>query len=449
MKEIINILETLRTLSGNSAIDYLKSHSDNLLLKEVLQMTYDPDKKYGIKEDKFNKVLAKMNALDGSKTRVLGELDISLWERYKNALNELASKKGVQESDIARLLEEYFLVISKNDYELLRGILFKDLRLGMDVKTFCKVWKDFYFRFPYMGCKVFSIDNLKKITYPAIAQTKLDGLFCNIIVDVQNQTVDYVSRQGKPLNIKGGLEDELLKLNTSEKFVLNGEVLCIDKNTNKPLPREISNGIIRRDNKTKEELDSIIIVCWDIIPYDNFVEGRWDKEYINRLMLLKQICQKCNKVQLVNTYEVENIDNAMELFNKLYSQGEEGIVVKNKNGIWKDGKPSWQVKVKNESECDLRAIGFEEGSGAYAGMCGTIICESEDKLLQVGVKPRTPEQALDVWQSQDKYLNKILTVKYNAKIKRQDSEIYSLFLPVFVEWRDLDKTNADKLEDIK
>lgn len=449
MKEIIEILENLRNLSGNSAIDYLKSHSDNMLLKEVLQMAYNPDKKYGINEAKFDKARKKITSEIYEKTLGKVELDKTIWERYKNSLESIASKKGIKESDVEGLFSSYFLGLDEKGYALLKGVLFKDLRIGMDVKTFNKIWNDFYFRFPYMGCKPFKMENLQKITYPAIAQTKMDGLFCNVIVDTKNKSVEYISRQGKPLNINGSLENELLKLNTNEKFVLNGEILCIDSETKKPLPREISNGIIRRDNKTKEELDSIIIVCWDVIPYDNFVEGKWDREYTARLALLKQICQKCSKVKMVNTYEVENLESAMELFNKLYSQGEEGIVVKNKNGIWKDGKPSWQVKVKNESECDLRAIGFEEGSGAYAGMCGTINCVSEDKLLQVGVKPRTPEQALDVWQNQDKYLNKILTVKYNAKIKRQDSEIYSLFLPVFVEWRDLDKTTADKLEEIK
>lgn len=277
----------------------------------------------------------------------------------------------------------------------------------------------------------------------------MDGLFCNAIVDPINQKVEYISRQGKPLNISGSLDGELLSLNSSKKFVLNGEVLCIDQNTNKPYPREVSNGIIRRDIKTKDELNSIVIVCWDIIPWDNFVQGKFDVPYEKRFALLKSICEHCTKVRNVHTYEVENVDNAMELFKLLYSQGEEGIVVKNKDGIWKDGKPSWQVKVKNISECDLRAIGFEKGSGAYENMCGTILCESEDKKLKVGIKPRTPQQAKDVWENQNKYLNKILTVKYNEKIKRQDSDIYSLFLPVFVEWRDLDKTTADKLEDIK
>lgn len=82
-------------------------------------------------------------------------------------------------------------------------------------------------------------------------------------------------------------------------------------------------------------------------------------------------------------------------------------------------------------------------------MCGTIVCVSEDNKLQVGVKPRTPEQAQEIWNNQDKYINQILAVKYNAKIKRKDSEIESLFLPVFIEWRIGDKNNADNLKDIK
>lgn len=438
MQKVVEVINNLRELSGNSAIDYLKENKDIKYLRDVLFYTYNPDYKYGIKEDKYNKI----EAVDG----ILNLSDDKLISSFLMELDRLAGGKSAKDKDVLAI--KTFIENSKYP-DLLRGILFKDLRIGMDIKTLNKVWNDFYFKYPYMGCKVFTMDNLKKIKYPALAQTKLDGLFCNAIVDPINKKVEYISRQGKPLNIIGSLDEELLQLKSSKKFVLNGEILCVDPNTNKPYPREISNGIIRRDTKTKDELNSIIIVCWDIIPYDNFVQGKFEVPYEKRFELLKHICKDCTKVKYVNTYEIENIDSAMQLFNKLYSQGEEGIVVKNKDGIWKDGKPAWQVKVKNVSECDLRAVGFEEGSGAYSGMCGTIICESEDKLLKVGIKPRTPIQAEDVWQNQSKYLNKILTVKYNSKIKRQDSDIYSLFLPVFVEWRDLDKTTADKLGDIQ
>ena len=449
MKQVLEIIEKLRELSGNEQLEFLKQNSDNKLLREVLEYTYNPDKMYKINEAKLLKAFQGPFLKTDLKDGVLCEMDINIWDRYKKCLDELILKKGVKDSDISSLVREIFLPLCSNSLDLAKGILLKDLRLGLNIKTLNKVWKDFYFRYPYMGAKTFSMDNLKKVKMPCIGQLKADGLFCNAIVDPINQTVEYRSRQGKPLNIQGSLEESLLKIRANQKFVITGELLCLDKN-NKPLPREISNGIIRRDNKTQDELDSIVLLCWDFVPYDNFVEGIWEVPYENRLGTLFRMTEMAgDRVRVIDTFSVNDIDGAMKLFNDLYSKGEEGIIVKENDLIWKDGKPKGCVKIKNESECDLQAVGFEEGSGAYTGMCGTINCVSADKQLVVGVKPRTPESAQEIWNNQDKYINQILTVKYNAKIKDKNKDTWSLFLPVFVEWRIGEKDIADKLDDIK
>lgn len=138
----------------------------------------------------------------------------------------------------------------------------------------------------------------------------------------------------------------------------------------------------------------------------------------------------------------------MELFEQKYAQGEEGIVLKNRTGIWKSGKGPDQVKVKSEKDCDLRIIEFTEGKGSYAGICGSMRCVSEDKKLEVSVKPRTPDIAKEIWNNKNLYLDKIVAVKYNEKIKSPEKDTFSLFLPVFIEIRD-DKIIADNLEDIK
>ena len=93
-------------------------------------------------------------------------------------------------------------------------------------------------------------------------------------------------------------------------------------------------------------------------------------------------------------------------------------------------------------------IGFQEGKGQYSGMCGNILCTSEDGLLEVSIKPRTPDSAKEIWFNQDKYLHKIVTVKFNEVIESETKDKPSLYLPVFVEIRD-DKNEADTYETIK
>ena len=450
MKEIIEIIEKLRTLSGNAQLDYLREHKDNQILKEVLYYTYNPDLKYNIDKAKLDKASGKVIRTANVDSRDYTVIDKDVWERYKSSLDSLAEKKGVKEADIVSLYTTYFLYCEPLSASLLKGILLKDLRINMGVTSFNKIWQDFYFEYPYMGARGFSDKNLDKIKYPAFCQTKMDGLYCNAIVDVKNQTVKYMSRQGKKLNVGNILDDSLLSIQCKDNFVLNGEILVWYKDSERPLPRAIGNGIIKRDDKTPEELDAIKYVCWDFIPYENFVNGGiWEVPYeVRYKTLLQMIKMAGDKLRIVDTEFANDREEVLKIFKKKYEAGEEGIVVKNRTQNWVDGKPAGQVKVKAEKDCDLQMVEFIEGNGTYANMCGSIRCISNDNKLEVFVKPRTIQDAVDIWENQEANMGKILTVKYNEKIKSPNKDLYSLYLPVFVEIRN-DKDIADNFENIK
>ena len=440
MQQVIQDLQELRQVSGNAQIDLLKQKKNDLL-RQVLEYTYDTSKKYKIDENKFNKVCVQSHEKR--------DLTLQDWNKYIQYLDKLTQTKSAKDADI-QVIKSF--IYSFNQQEFLTMVLLKDLRLGLNVKKIQKVWPDFCVTYPYMGCRPFNMKNLENIQYPAFAQTKMDGTFCNVIVDFENKKVEYFSRQSKPQPIQGSLDEQFLNIIYSNQFgsklVFTGEILVWD--TDKPLPRKLSNGIIRREEKTQDELDRIHFVCWDFIPYDKFLEKQWDIPYSKRFQYLTDIFFNGLRPRLhvVNSWIVFNVDEAMEKFNKEYEKGEEGVVIKSLNQIWQDGKPAGQVKIKAEKDCDLKMVAFYEGKGNYSGMCGSIKCVTQDELLEVMVKPRTPEDAKEIWYNQDKYLNKILTVKYNEKIESDTKDKPSLYLPVFVEIRD-DKVEADQFRDIQ
>ena len=163
MKEIIEILDRLRELSGNEQLDYLKSHADNVILREVLWYAYNPDLKYNISEAKLDKASTNTLTTQDIRTSDYTIIDKDVWNSYKNLLNEFANSKGVKDADISRLYGTYFTHVEQKSKELLRGVLLKDLRINMGVISFNKVWKDFYFKYPYMGARPFSEKALSKI----------------------------------------------------------------------------------------------------------------------------------------------------------------------------------------------------------------------------------------------------------------------------------------------
>lgn len=450
MNEILKQLEGLRQLSGNAQIEYLESVK-NPRLKEILEYCYDTHRKYKIDEGKYDKVSTRSLLMKEVNKPLITEQD---WYKFKTILDNLSEIKSANDLVVTSVKDFIESFTEEEHCKFFKMVLFKDLRLNMNTKKFQKVWPDFCVLYPYMGCRPFNMKNLEAVEYPAYAQTKMDGTFCNVIIDTINKTVEYSSRQSKPQPMKGCFLDKFCDnwigdSHFTDKFVLTGEVLIWDTLNNKPLPRKLSNGILRREDKTQEELDRIHFTCWDFVPYEKFIEKKWDVPYKDRYQWLKtRLNSFMGKLHIVNTWEVNNVQEAMERFNEEYAKGEEGVVIKSFNQIWQDGKPVGQVKIKAEKDCDLQMIEFLEGKGLYEGRCGSIRCITCDNKLEVMVKPRTPEDAREIWDNQEKYLNKILTVKYNEKIESDTKDKPSLYLPVFVEIRN-DKVVADKFEDIQ
>ena len=77
---------------------------------------------------------------------------------------------------------------------------------------------------------------------------------------------------------------------------------------------------------------------------------------------------------------------------------------------------------------------------------GAIICESADGIIKVNVGSGFNDEHRKSYKEKD-ILGKIVSIKYNARIKNKSGE-ESLFLPVFVEIRE-DKDSADSSKEVK
>lgn len=474
MKQIFEIINTLKTLSGNKQLDYLKIHKDNELLKEILLYTYDTSKMYKVQEKSFNKCFEKFNTVVlKNRERTYTDLNLMSWQIFKSYLDKFSSQKGVSELDIEGLIAEFWDLYDHDQLELYKAILFKDLRINMGISSFNKVWKDLFKDFPYMGASGLTDKNINKIKYPCIMQMKEDGLFCNAFI---RDEVEYISRQGHPLDIGNTFSEELKSLRNlyGKNMVSTGEIRVeankevIDyilsktkkekeiKEINKLytskrpyLPRAKSNGIINDENRPESLNKHIHYIIWDIIPEECFWQREYYMIYATRFNTLSNNIKNLDlkNVKITTSFIANNYDDIQKMFIEVRNIEEEGLVIKNTDSIWKDTK-SLAFKVKAKEDCDLKIIGFEEGKGRLAGMCGNVLCESQDGILKISVKPRTDSLCEDVWNNKDKYIDKILCVEYNEKVKNKTCDGYTLLHPVWVEIR-MDKNEADNNKDIK
>jgi ATP-dependent DNA ligase len=204
------------------------------------------------------------------------------------------------------------------------------------------------------------------------------------------------------------------------------------------------------------EADAVTVraTLWDAIPLTSFEAGKDSKEYRLRLAALQNCIVHLNVhkfgahyVDLVLTKSVANLAEAKTIFEKFLTEGQEGIILKTQEGIWENKRSKSLIKFKGELECDLRVVDWEEGTGKNVGRLGALVLESGCGGVRVNVGTGFSDADRNNITAANS-VGRIVAVKYNARITDKNSDVGSLFLPVFVEFRD-DKTDADLAKDIK
>lgn len=430
----MNIHKFLESLANNNSrnfkIEQLNAHSDNEVLREVVLKTLDPFTQFYIRK-------IPEYTLDKHTTTL---------ENAINGLSDLSTRRVTGNAAI-EYLRMLLSSVSTDDAKVIERIIAKDLKCGVDVSTANKVWKNLIAEYPVMLCSPFEQKLVDKIQFPAYVQTKMDGMRFNAIV--RDGKCEFRSRNGKEINLLGNLEEDFIAMANGVNCVFDGELLVKDKGI--VLDRQTGNGILNKANKgtiKTDEARKVHATIWDLIPYDDFTLGVCKVPYSQRLesLCVMMDVYKPKKVGLVDRWEVATIEEANTLFEGLLADGQEGIILKCRNGIWEDKRSKTQIKFKGELECDLKIVAVEEGKGKAAGMLGAIICESADGVVKVNVGSGfNEEHRKKYWK--ENLVDKIVAIKYNMRIKNKQGED-SLFLPVFIELRD-DKSVADSDKVIK
>ena len=418
--------------SRNYKLEKLEENRDNAGLIHVVRLALDPFTNFYIR-----KIPAYTRNDQNMK---LGQAVEQLYE---------LSSRNVTGNAAIEFLRNLLSSLETEDAKVIERIIQKDLKCGVSISTANAVWTGLVNDYPVMLCSQFEQKLVDKVQFPALVQTKMDGMRFNAIV--RDGKVEYRSRNGKEIQLLGNLDADFIKLAGEVDCVFDGELLVNDKGV--VLDRQTGNGILNKANKgTISDLEArkVRATIWDVIPYLYFVDGECPVPYGKRIGSLTMLIDthKPEKISLVDSWEVENYEEAKTLFEGLLADGQEGIILKDKRGVWENKRAKHQIKFKGELECDLKIVAVEEGQGKAVGMLGAIVCESSDGLLKVNVGSGFNDaHRNNLWSIRDTLIGKVVAVKYNMRSKNKAGD-ESLFLPIFVEIRD-DKDVADSLGDIK
>lgn len=279
-----------------------------------------------------------------------------------------------------------------------------------------------------------------RIQFPCFAQTKMDGM--RGVIVKRDGRVTVFSRNGNTMTKLDKHFEEILK--SVDNVVMDGELTVVDSD-GKLLDRKTGNGILNKtvvETVSDEEVSRVRFTAWDLIDVCNFDKGVDNMTGVERLAKLRAI-PKHPLFEVVQTFEIANMEEAQDLFKKQLADGQEGIILKNNNHIWEDKRSKQCVKMKEVIEMDLKITGIVEGTGKASGMCGAIEVENGDGSIKSNVGTGMDDATRqDIWSRKADLVGTIVTVKCNGVISRKGVDSKSLFLPVFVELR-LDKTESD------
>jgi ATP-dependent DNA ligase len=236
----------------------------------------------------------------------------------------------------------------------------------------------------------------KDIVFPCYAQRKLDGVRC---VAIPNNGL--YSRNSKQFPGLEHIKNEINKL--PNNILLDGELYS------DVLGFQEIVGLVKKVKLSAEDIEKqkhIYLFVYDIIQED--------KTYTERNKLLETIFKKNNFIYIHNLHTdiCENITHVEELHAKYTEEGYEGLILRNKDGLYKTNFRSKDLqKYKHFQDDDYKIVDFQEGDGLEKG-CVIWHCITPEGIT-FKCRPRgTHEDRKRMFLSAKNYVGKKLTVRF-------------------------------------
>lgn len=431
MDNTLKVIEELRNTSSNKEkIAILSKNKDDVILQKTLNYTYDSFKKYGISEEVYDTIPLVEIDINGSPFAMFDELSKSnindkLRERVKCYIEN-------------KIPEPY--------RELVKCILFKDLKLGVNAKTINKVWKGLVPLFEVQLAESYGKKEIPLGKEFAIT-TKLDG-FRILAVPNDNGTFSFYTRKGE---LYEGIDHLQKDCQLLGGFVLDGELIARnDDNLSSGDLYKITSKIARKKGKTPDKA-RLEFHVFDILPKCEFVQGESKMTYSERRDLIESLFnahdEQLNSLKKVELLYRGNDQNAIPtLMQKVTEHGYEGLMINLMDSKYLCKRHSGILKVKEFKEADVYVKDIYEGTGRNKGRLGGVVIQylynGELHECECG-SGFTDKHRNDFWVNPSLIVDKVIEIQY-FETTTNDKGGYGLRFPTFKN-----RIRADKdFEDI-
>ena len=240
-----------------------------------------------------------------------------------------------------------------------------------------------------------------KIKYPALAQPKLDGHRCISMYNRETGTTLW-SRTRKPIKSVPHINKAMDALGLGHEW--DGELYNHDYHNNF---EELSSKI--RQEEPAEGCEIIQYHIYDI-PIPNMTN-------FERYQLLRNINTEGTPIHIVETIVVKDEDELMLAFEHFLTEGYEGCMVRNMDGLYVNKRSYDLLKIKEFDDSEFKIIGVKVGTkGSMAGRA-VFTCEiNGNETFDVKMKG-SMDDLKTYAEHPELVIGKILTVKYQGFTK--------------------------------
>lgn len=378
-------------------------------------------------------------------------------EAYIDKLNEIASMKSI-DSFVKKNVIDLINKFNPEDAELLIRVLNKDMLVGCSATSLLAVFgPKFLPTYEVPLCeKISEVDNLDKdihriVEYPGLilAQPKLDGQRVTYIYNRADDSIECLSRNGKPIYTNNAKIDNSVQILIDELKTIHENTTALSDYTHINIDGEIVSKTFddlmstnRRANGSRSNSNTFKV--WTYWIQRDTALGTCGE--LTRYSVLKDIVDKvsnyiefesCELVE--NTYIAEKDPEKLKqvLVTLMYSkvkEGYEGIVIKNALApISLERGWNW-VKMKPVFDADLTVVDLYEGEDSAVGTLGGLVLEGLIDGVQVQCKVGsgfTDDVRSQLWNNPNEVIGKTVEIQYQEKTKDN-----SLRFPVFIKIRD-------------
>lgn len=431
MNTILLELEKLRGLSGNTQIDYLNTIKSPLL-KEILEYTYDTHKKYKIDEGKYDKI--QVGGLF-SNNPTKEDLTVQDWYEFRTILNNLSEIKSANDL-VVTTTKSFIQKFKKEEHvKFLKQVLFKDLRLNMNIKKFQVVWPDFLVEPQVQLAK--AIEN-REIFPNSRFSRKFDGKRVWWDNYVPMSRTNKACSTAPVQHIIDQLKTNFVGL---DQYILDGELLYFE-NGKEDFQKGIS--LCQRDDRLPG-CENICYVIFDMVDRDCFYTKTpylpFKDEYTKILAMFQKVdgytpCYSLIPTVCPNVFIARQDENNDKLMPLCMQNGWEGTMCRNADAPYEYKRTTNLLKIKEMHDMELQLIDMEEGTGKHEGRLGAFWVDYNGYRVQVG-SGFTDEQREEYWNNKHKYIGQYVKVQYFEKTINQDGN-ESLRFPVFKAFRNME-----------